>query len=80
LRRNRDADLIGDLETAASFEPFFRKEYLNVTKQFEAIAPGQFMKKDNMTLNHRQPFLRKRPRSQVTSLSLLQELKDHMKM
>src|SRR6266568_9675590 len=39
LRSNRDADLIRDLETATSFEPFFRKEYLNVTKQFEAIAP-----------------------------------------
>jgi hypothetical protein len=80
LRRNRDADLIGDLETGASFEPFFRKEYLNVTEEFEAIAPGQFMKKDNMTLNHRQPFPRKRPRSQATSLSPLQELEDHMKM
>jgi hypothetical protein len=51
-----------------------------VTKQFETIAPGQFMKKDNMTLNQRQPFFRKRPRSQATSPSLLQELNDHMKM
>jgi hypothetical protein len=40
LRRNRDADLVRDLEAATSFEPFFRKEHLNVTKQFEAIAPG----------------------------------------
>jgi len=35
---------------------FFGKKYLNVTKQFEAIAPGQFMKKDNMPLNQCQPF------------------------
>ena len=80
LRRNRNANFVRDLEPATSFEPFFGKEYLDVTKQFEAIAPGQFMKKDNMPLNQRQPFLRKRPRSQATSLSLLQELKDHMKM
>jgi hypothetical protein len=80
LRSNRDADLIRDLETATSFEPFFRKEYLNVTKQFEAIAPRQFMRKDNMTLNQRQPFLRKRPRSQATSPLLFQPLKDHMEI
>jgi hypothetical protein len=80
LRRNRDADLIGDLETAASFEPFFRKEYLNVTKQFEAIAPGKFMEKDSMTLNQRQPFFRKRSRSEATSPLLFQPLKDHMKI
>jgi len=80
LRRDGDTDLVSDLEPATSFESFFGKEYLDVTKQFEAIAPGQFMKKDNMPLKQRQPFLRKRPRSQATSLSLLQELKDHMKM
>jgi len=80
LRRNRNANFVRDLEPATSFEPFFGKKYLNMTKQFEAIAPGQFMKKDNMPLKQRQPFLRKRPRSQATSLSLLQELKDHMKM
>jgi hypothetical protein len=79
LRRDSHADLVRDLETATSFEPFFRKEYLNVTKQFEAIAPGQFMKKDNMTLNQRQPFFRKRPRSQATAPLLLQPLKNHMK-
>jgi hypothetical protein len=80
LRRDSHADLVRDLETATSFEPFFGKEYLNVTKQFEAIAPGQFMKKDNMTLNQRQPFIRKRPRSQATAPLLLQPFKDHMKM
>jgi hypothetical protein len=71
LRRDSHADFVRDLETVTSFEPFFGKEYLNVTKQFEAIAPGQFMKKDNVTLNQRQPFLRKRTRSQTTSPPLL---------
>jgi hypothetical protein len=71
LRRDSHADLVRDLETATSFEPFFGKKYLDVTKQFEAIAPGQFMKKDNMPLNQRQPLFRKWPRSQATSLSLL---------
>jgi len=32
LRRDRHADLIGDRETATSFEAFFGKKYLNVTK------------------------------------------------
>ena len=80
LRRDRDADLVRDLEPATSFKPFFGKEYLNVTKQFEAIAPGQFMKKDDMPLNQCQPFFRKRPRSQATSPLLSQPLKDHMKI
>ncbi len=80
LRRDSHADLIRDPETATSFETFFGKKYLNVTKQFRAVARGQFMKKYDMTLNQRQPFFRKRPRSQATSPPLLQELKDHMKM
>jgi hypothetical protein len=80
LRRDGNPDLVRDLETATSLKTFFGKEYLNVTKQFETIAPGQFMKKGNMTLNQRQPLFRKRPRSQATSPLLLQKLKDHMKM
>jgi hypothetical protein len=80
LRRNSHADLIRDLETGASFKTLFRKKYLDVTEQFEAIGLGQFMKKYDMTLNHPQPFLREWPRSQATSPSLLQELKDHMKI
>jgi hypothetical protein len=80
LGRDRDADLVSNLEPATSFESFFGKEYLNVTKQFEAIAPGQFMKKDNMPLNQGQPLLGKRSRSQATSPLLSQPLKDHMKI
>jgi hypothetical protein len=80
LRRDSHADLIGDLETATSLETFFGKNDLNVTKQFRAVARGQLVKKDNVTLNQCQPFFRKGARSQATSPSLLQELKDHMKM
>jgi hypothetical protein len=80
LRRDGYADLIGDRETATSLETFFGKKYLNVTKQFRAVARGQLVKKDNVTLNQCQPFFRKRPRSQATPPYLLQELKDHMKM
>jgi hypothetical protein len=79
LGRDRNANLVRNLEPATSFEPFFGKEYLNVTKKFEAIAAGQFMKKDNMPLNQGQPFFRKRPRAQATSPLLSQPLKDHMK-
>jgi hypothetical protein len=50
-----------------------------VTKEFRAVARGQSVKKNNMTLNQRQPFFRKQPGSQATSPSLLQQLKDHMK-
>jgi hypothetical protein len=32
LRRDRDADFIGDCKTAASLEAFFGKKHLNVTK------------------------------------------------
>jgi hypothetical protein len=80
LRRDSHADLIRDLKSAAAFEPFLGKKYLNVPKQFRTVALVQFVKKYNMTLNQRQPFFRKRPRSQATSPLLLQELKDHMKM
>jgi hypothetical protein len=80
LRRNSHANLIRDLETGTSFKTFLGKEYLNVTKQFKAIAPGQFVKKDNVTLNQCQPIFRKRPRSEPPSPSLLQELEDHMKI
>src|SRR5439155_15734027 len=80
LRGNGHTNLVGDRETATSLETFFGKKYLNVTKQFRAVGRGQFMKKYDMTLNQRQPFFRKRPRSQATSPPLLQELKDHMKM
>ena len=72
LRRDSHADLIRDCETATSFETFFGKKYLNMTKQFRAIVPRQPAKKYNMMLNQLQPFLRKRPRSQATSPALLQ--------
>src|SRR5262245_26696428 len=39
LRRDGHTDLISDRETATSLEAFFSKEYLNVTKEFRAIAP-----------------------------------------
>jgi hypothetical protein len=77
LSRDHHADLIRDRETATSLETFFGEEYLNVTKEFRAVARGQSVKKNNMTLNQRQPFFRKLSRSQVTSPSLLQQLKDH---
>ena len=32
LRRDADADLVGDHETATSLEAFFGKKYLNMTK------------------------------------------------
>src|SRR5580700_6068730 len=80
LRRDSHADLIRDLESAAAFEPFLSKKYLNVPKQFRTVALVQFVKKYNMTLDQLQPFFRKRPRSQATSPLLLQELKDHLKM
>ena len=80
MRRNGYADLIRDFEAATSLETFFGKKYLNMTKQFRAVACGQLGKKYDMTLNQLQPFLRKRPRSQATSPLLLQELKDHMKI
>src|SRR5207244_5473006 len=80
LRRDSHANLIGNHEPATSLETFFGKKYLDVTKQFGAVARGQFLKKYNMTLNQPQPFFRKRPRSQATSPPLLQEFKDHVKM
>ena len=51
LRRDSHADLIRDRETATSFETFFGKKYLNMTKQFRAIARRQSEKKCHMTLN-----------------------------
>jgi hypothetical protein len=77
LRRNSHADLIRDRETATSLETLFGKKYLNVTKQFRAVACGQSVKKDNMPPNHGQPFFRKRPRLQTTSPALFQKGKDH---
>jgi hypothetical protein len=71
LRRDSHADLIRDRETATSLETFFGEEYLNVSKEFRAVARGQSVKKNNMTLNQRQPFFRKRPLSQATSPLLL---------
>jgi hypothetical protein len=71
LRRDRHADFIRDRETAASLEPFFGEKYLNVTKEFRAVARGQSVKKNNIALNQGQPFFRKRPRSQAMSLLLL---------
>src|SRR5215475_10885044 len=65
LRRDGHADLVRDLETATSLEPFFGKKYLNVAKQFKAVAPGKFVKKYGMPLNQRQPFFRKRSTSQT---------------
>src|SRR5436190_1057649 len=80
LRCDSHADLLRDRETATSLETFFGKKYLNVTKQFRAVARGQSMKKYDMTLNQRQPVFRKRSGAQATSPLLLQQLKDHMKM
>jgi hypothetical protein len=80
LRRDSHADFIRDRETATSLETFFGEEYLNVTKEFRTVARGQSVKENNMTLNQRQPFFRKRPRSKATSSLLLQQLKDHMKI
>jgi len=51
-----------------------------MTKQFRAVARGQLVKKYNVPLNQLQPLLRKLSRPQATSLLLLQELKNHMKM
>jgi hypothetical protein len=72
LRRDGDADLIGDCETATSLEAFFGKKYLNVTKQFCAVHRGQSGKKYGMTLNQRQPFFWKRTRLQAPSPALSQ--------
>jgi len=80
LRCDSHADLLRDGETATSLETFFGKKYLNVTKQFRAVARRQLVEKYNVTLNQCQPFFRKPPRSKATSPLLLQELKDHMKM
>jgi hypothetical protein len=77
LRRNRHTDLIGDREAGTSLEAFFGKKNLDVTKEFCAVGRGHFLKKNDMALNHLQPFFRKWPRSQATSPPLLQELKNH---
>src|SRR5215831_6197906 len=78
LRRNGHAHLVRDLETATSLKAFFGKKYLNVAKQFKAVAPGKFVKKYGMTLNQRQPFFRKRSRSQTPPPLVFQPGKDHM--
>src|SRR5256885_13915733 len=80
LRREGHAALIRDLKTATSFETFFGKKHLHMTNQFRAAARGQLVKKYNVPLNQLQPFLRKLSRPQATSLLLLQELKNHMKL
>src|SRR5207248_8922091 len=79
LRCDSHADLLRDRETATSLETFFGKKYLNVTKQFRAVARGQSMKKYDMALNQRQPVFRKRPGPQAAASLLLEELKDHMR-
>src|SRR5690348_16842529 len=67
LRGDGQPDLVGDGETATSLEAFLSKKYLNVTKQFRAVARGQSMKKYDMTLNQRQPVFRKRPGPQAAA-------------
>src|ERR1700746_909910 len=76
---DRRADLIVDHQTATSLETFFGKKYLSVTKQFRAVARGQLGKKYNMTLNQRQPSLRKRPGPKSATPGILQKTKHDRK-
>ena len=80
LRCNSDTDFIRDFQTVAAFKTLFGKKNLDVAKKLGLIPRGQSVKKYNMALNQRQPLFRKRPRPQATSPSLLQQLKDHMKI
>jgi hypothetical protein len=53
LGRDRDPDLVGQLEAAASLEVLLRQKYLNVSEQLGLIRRRQPPKNDDVSLDDR---------------------------
>jgi hypothetical protein len=56
LGRDRDLNLISELESAATFEAFFIEKNPQVTKQLIAISRAQSIKEREIARNDAQPF------------------------
>jgi hypothetical protein len=71
LRRNRNAHLICDFETVATFKTFFGQKNLNVAEKLGLILGSKPLKKCNVALDRRQPIIWKKCGPQAVPSPLL---------
>jgi hypothetical protein len=75
LGRNRDPNLVGQLQTAAALKSFLSEKNLHVTEQFRLILGWEPAKKGHIAGDDRAPLVRHRLSAQMSPPPLAGESK-----